>query len=136
MAYGSDTSFQLNVLGSTPQAFTDAWVDIGDEIDTAGYNTGLLWINLDIGDSTDAEIRCLAKSTIDGGVLEFEYPIETISSTSVGLEGRKLQFTTDEDQKVIKQINLNGLIPIVQLQIKAAANQTTGTIDNLWIHLI
>ena len=136
MAFGEDTSKQIDVLGATPQAVTSAWVDIGDEISAAGYNTMLLWANVDIGDSTNIRLRCLAKSTLDAGVLEFEYPIMTASTTVVGVEGRYFEWTTDEDQRQILQINLNGLIPIVQLQVKAAANQTTGTIDNLWVHLI
>lgn len=136
MAFGSDNSFQLDVLGVTPQAVTSTWTDIGTEIDTAGYNTMLLWTNVDIGNSTNIRLRCLAKSTLDTGVLEFEYPIMTAATTVVGVEGRYFEWTTDEDQLTILQINLNGLIPIVQLQIQANADQTTGTIDNLWAHLI
>ncbi|GAG85169.1 unnamed protein product [marine sediment metagenome] len=97
MAFGSDTSRQIDVLGATPQALTSTWTDIGAEIDSAGYNTMLIWANVDIGDSTNVRLRCLAESTLDGGTLEFEYPIMTAGTTVVGLEGRYFEWTTDEE---------------------------------------
>jgi len=132
----SDNSRQIDVLGDTPQALTDTFVDIGTEINTRGYNKMLVWVNIDIGDSTNVQLRALAKTTLDAGVLEWEYPIYTVGTTDVGVEGSYYEWTTDEDQLTILEVSLKGLIPIIQLQVKAAANQTTGTIDNLFVHLI
>ena len=127
---------QKDVTGGTPQALTATWADIGDEINTRGYNKMLLWVDIDIGDSTNARLRALAKSSIDGGTLEWEYPILSVSSTVSGVEGNYFEWTTDEDQRVILEISLDNLIEIIQLQVQCEADQTTGTIDNLFVHLV
>ena len=139
---GTDNCKQLNqlVVGiagvNTPLSLTDTWADTGVEIDTAGYNKMLIWIDIDIGDSTDVSLRALAQSSIDADVLEWEYPILSVSATASSVEGNYFVWTTDEDQRTILEIGLDGLIQKIQLQVKAAANQTTGQIDHLYVHLI
>ena len=133
---GTDNCKQLNVLGSTPQALTSTWTDIGSEIITAGYNKMLIWVNIDIGDSTNVRLRALAQTSLDADVLEWEYPIYNVSADVTGIEGNYFEWTTDEDQLTILEVRLNGLIPKIQLQVQCQADQTTGTIDNLFVHLI
>ena len=133
---GTDNCHQIDVLGDTPQALTSLWVDIGDEIDTAGFNKMLIWININIGDSTNVRLRALAQTSIDADAAEWEYPILAVGATVSGVEGNYFEWPTDDDERTILEIGLDGLIPVIQLQVRAAANQTTGTIDNLYVHLI
>ena len=137
---GTDNCKQINLLlvngVNTPQALTDTLTNIGAEVDTAGYNKGLIWIDINIGDSTDVTLVALAETSIDGDVMEWEYPILSVNATQSGVEGNAYVWTTDEDQKTILEIGLEGLIQKIQFQVKAAANQTTGTIDHLYVHWI
>ena len=133
---GTDNCKQIDVLGDTPQALDSTWTDIGDEIDTAGYNKMLIWINIDIGDSTNVRLRALAQTSLDADAAEWEYPILSVGATVSGVEGNYFEWTTDDDERVILEIGLDGLIQVIQLQVQCQADQTTGTIDNLFVHLI
>jgi len=137
---GTDNCKQLNLLlvdgVNTPQALTATLTDIGAEVDTAGYNKMLAWVDINIGDSADVTLVAFAETSMDGDVLEWEYPILAVNTTQSGVEGNVFVWTTDEDQKTILAIDLDGLIQKIQFQVRCAADQTTGTIDHLYVHLI
>jgi len=137
---GTDNCKQLNLLlvdgVNTPQALTATLTDIGAEVDTAGYNKMLAWVDINIGNSADVTLVAFAETSMDGDVLEWEYPILAVNTTQSGVEGNVFVWTTDEDQKTILAIDLDGLIQKIQFQVRCAADQTTGTIDHLYVHLI
>ena len=103
---------------STPQNFTDAWVDLGSEIDTRFSQRIGMWITLDINLSNNARIRLLAKHT-SGGSEEYVLPIRTVGASDVKVEPEYIEWNNDSDVLMILASDLEGLIPYVQLQIQA-----------------
>lgn len=131
---GSSNFGEVNVL-TTAQDFTDGWVDVGSEIDTRGYEYALIWTQLDINNSENCRIRALCKRA-SAATAEYEMPIYSAGTTDIGLEGGYYEWTTDEDQYSLLEINLKGLIPYVQLQILAGTvGNTAGQLEHCYVHL-
>lgn len=122
-------------LKATTQDLTASWVDIGSEIQTEGYKQLLLWVNLDINSSNNARIRVLAKRA-NAGADEYVLPIKTIGTSDVKIEDEYFEFNDDADQKMVIPIDLDNLIPWVQVQVQAGTvGATAGKIVSIYYSL-
>jgi hypothetical protein len=65
----------------------------------------------------------------DQGDVEYVLPIKTVSSSDVKIEDEYFELNDDANQNVIIEVPLNGVVPVVQFQVKDAAGGT-GTIDS------
>jgi len=120
---------------ATAQNVTSNWADLGSEIRTEGYSKLGLYLNVDINDSANIRIRALAKRE-SAGTDEYCLPIETVSSSDVKIEDEYMEFNVDADQKVILSVQLDRLIPWVQIQVQAGTvGQTAGQIDSFYYSL-
>jgi hypothetical protein len=120
---------ERQILEDTPQDFTLGWVDLGPEIDMYGYSKLAAWLTLDINNSTNARIRALAKLD-SGGTKEYNLQIKTTGASAISIENEYYEWNVDADAKTFLEIETNGLIPFVQLQIQAGAlGATPGQID-------
>lgn len=120
---------------SAAQDFTTGWVDLGSEIDMRGYTELLVYATLDINDTINARIKALGK-TESGGADEYNFIIETISSSEINMESEFMEWNNDADQLSILKIKSGG-VPFIQLQIQAGTvGATAGQIDALKINKI
>ncbi len=108
-------------LITAAQNFTDAWVDIGNEIDLYGYSGLTLFFTLDINDDSDLRFRVLGKHE-SAGTEEYLLSIKTTGAAVVAVEGLYYEFTQDSDQLIAVSISTSGELPIGQVQIMRGTN--------------
>jgi hypothetical protein len=115
-------------LNTVAQTITGSWVDLGPEIETAGYKNIGLWYSIDINDSLNVRLRMLAKTAL-GAADEYQSQIRTVTASSVCLEPEYFELNNDADQKAIISICIDNLAPVVQFQVQAGtAGATPGTV--------
>ena len=110
---------RVNILKETVQNLTAAWVNLGPEIGTDGHNAIVLWLDIDINDTTNVRFRILAKHTSGGD--EYVLPIKTETASVVNIADEYFEFVTDVDAKRVIGIALARIIPFIQVQIQAGA---------------
>lgn len=116
-------------LISAAQNLTGAWADLGSEVKTSGFQHLGLWLNVDINDSSDVRVRVLAKHT-EAHADEFSLPIKTVGASSVAIEDEYFELTDDADQKILIGVDLDGIVPVIQIQVMAGTlGATAGQID-------
>jgi len=118
-------------LAGIPQDFTASWVDLGAEIDCSGFNSLVLWVDVDANDSVDMQIRALGKHTT-AGADEYVFPIKNPSSGTVTeISPQYFEFIEDSDNEYLIPVEVDNLIGYVQFQIKAGTvGATAGQIDD------
>ena len=117
-------------LIAAPQAFTAAWVDLGDEQFVQGARFMVLWGEFTVNDSTNMRVRVLAKLE-EGGAVEYTLPIETDAAAVITVEPRLVELANDADQDMVFGWELAGAAPWVQFQIQVGAvGADAGTIDS------
>lgn len=117
------------VVKSSAQAFTTSWVDLGSEIEMNGFNTLAIWATLDINDTNNPRIRALAKLD-EGGAKEYNMVIKAVSSSDVKIEDHYFEWNADADMETLIQVDTEGLIPKIQLQIQCGTvGASAGQID-------
>ncbi|UCF50241.1 MAG: hypothetical protein JSU91_01815 [Thermoplasmatales archaeon] len=106
----------LNVLQTnffslieSPQDLTGDWADIGDEINLQGFGKLGVFLDLDINDSIDVEIRAVARFSSSGD----NYTIPNVFGVSGSYS------FTDADQKIQLIFETSGVTPYIQLQVKS-----------------
>lgn len=115
------------------QPLTAAWADLGSEYRVAGALFAGLYVELDINDSVDARVRCLAKHAL-AHADEFVLPIRTISASDVTVQDQYIEFNDDADQKMILGVDLDGVIIYAQFQVQAGTvGASAGQIDDAWL---
>lgn len=128
-------------LISSGQGITNAWVDLGPEINTSGMNRLRLWLNVTKGDGTVTTIRtrALFKHTSAGAE---EYP-SSINNTVVSA----VPYVTTMDDETFTPFavdatatrtilwNLDNTVPFVQLQISASTPGTSMTASTAYVTL-
>jgi len=117
------SSTQAETLISAAQDYTGSWADLGSQIDSFGKDAVAVWIQNDINSGANTRVRCLAKHAYST-TLEYVLPIKTVSSSDVKIRGNYAEFDVDEDNNYVISWELDGLIPICQIQISAG---TAGT---------
>ncbi len=118
----------LYLGAGSPQALTNAWVDLGPVLDVRGAQAIGLWLTLDINLSTNARVRLLV--TYIAGGPQHTLPIKTVGASAVLLEPEYKEFNVDEDRLMVVGWDLDGVVAEVQFQVMAAAvGGTAGQID-------
>lgn len=124
-----DKYLSTETVTSSAQAFTTSWVDLGSEINTHGVKTMGVWLKLDINDTLNPRIRALGKLT-KGATDEYELMIKSVNTSVVNIEGEYYEWNVDADSNDLLQIDLDYLVPFVQLQISCGTKgSTAGEID-------
>lgn len=100
------------------QTFTNLFVDVSSEISMVGYNQLKLWMAVDIGDSTDLQVRILEKHE-SGGTEEFQTTISTVGTGDVQFQPGHWELSVDADSLFTLVYRGDGCTPYVQVQIKA-----------------
>lgn len=127
------TSVSGDLLSGTPHELTNSFTDAGSEIPTDTYKTLTLWINVDIGTSTDVELRVLFKHTSAGAEEYRQIYLGNPGSNLTTVSTNDYQFDSDSDQLVKISIDVTG-VKYVQLQFQDAADGD-GQIDTLYYTL-
>ena len=116
---------------SSAQTLTDTMADLGGEITTTGYNYLIIYIEIDINDSTDVQLQALSKHT-SAGTDEYIDAIFTEGSSIIKVEPDYIQFNVDENKKYKLVYRLNGA-DYIQLQVMAVVvGGTAGQIDSCY----
>ena len=105
---------------ATAQTLTAGFVDLGDEIDVKGFTSVGIFLDVNINDSLDLQIRIIGR-TESGGADDYLLNINSTSFTSAKIRYKTgfLELENDADQKIIIEIPTGNLIPFIQLQVKA-----------------
>ena len=105
------------ILVST-QTLTASFVDVGAEIDVQGYKTLYVYLNLDINQATNVQLKALFKHTSAGaGEYFFDHSLITCPNTTAPATQNYIEFDLDADQLVVAVIPLDNGVPYVQLQM-------------------
>lgn len=117
----------MAALIPSAQTVTASWADLGAEQDVSKYRRTGIWVNLDINSSNNVRLRALAKLG-SGATLEFAPVIKTTGASDIGIVGGYYEFTADSDQQAYFEVELNGLVPIIQWQVIAGTLGVTAAI--------
>lgn len=121
---------EREVVIDSAQDLTASWVDLGSEINMHGFNSMAIWAVLDINNSNNARIRALAKLD-SAGAREYQLVIKTVGTSDVAIEGHYFEWNVDADMNTLIQVDTDGLVPYVQLQVQAGTvGATAGQIDH------
>jgi len=119
------------IISATPYELTASFADVGSEIDVRGYNFLTLWVTLDIGTSTDTEIRILHKHESAGSDEYREIYLGSPAGLVSTVNLNDYQIASDANQLFKLTINVIG-VHYIQIQAKDAANGD-GQIDYLYV---
>jgi len=116
-------------LITVAQNITAAWVDVGPEISTFGYNSLGLWFSFVLNNALDIRIRVVPKHT-SAGADEYPIIVETVGSSGavITVVPAYWEFPNATGKYPIS-VKTNGIAPYVQVQIQArVAGATPGTV--------
>ena len=114
-----------NIIDS-PQTITDSWADVGGEIETLNYSFFGAYLVLDINDSEDVEFRFRGLE-ISGGT-EYYIPLKVIKNDRVDIKDFPFRIHSDVDQNLILETQLDNIIPLLKLQVRALTVGATAGI--------
>lgn len=115
-------------LISAAQTITGSWADLGPEVGVGGAKWAGIFLNVDIDTSVNIRVRVLAKHTEDHAD-EFSLPIKTVGSSVVLVEAEYFELNVDSDQKIMLSVDLDRLVPFIQVQVQAGTVGGTPQID-------
>lgn len=111
------------------QDLTGDWVNLGDEIPTAGSRWATLWTELDINDSTGVRVRLVGRHTLGGA--DYPVPTLTIGAVAVDVQAGYFEFPLNENQNLPLGWDINGTFPFCQFQVMATVvGAAAGQIDS------
>ncbi len=113
----------VKTLKSSPQNFTGAWANYGDEIGTDGKQTIALWLNIVINDTQGARFRIIARHASGGE--EYILPINIVTASVVKVADEYYEIIPNQSAKRIVSFTLDRVVPFVQIQIKAGVEGAT-----------
>lgn len=112
---------------TTAQDVTDAWADLGTNIDVNMQDYISLFLQVDINSSEDFRIRAVANDTLSG-TDNYLFPIKTISASDVQVASAYYELSSDADQNIVLDWELNKNVPFIKFQISAGTvGATAGT---------
>lgn len=112
-----------------PQTLTGSWVDLGREFRTDRKEKVSLWLDITINDSENLRIRILGKlnlATAD----EYCLPISTVSGSEIDIQDEYNELSDDVDQKIVVNVLLEHLIPVIQWQVQVGTVGATPAVIN------
>lgn len=117
-----------NWLKETPQTLTADWVDYGTEIACGNKENFLLWLELDINDSENVQVRGRLRY-LEGYSKVFDTPNREVDAGVTKIQPDVYEYEVDADQNVPLQWQLDKAIASIQIQIKAGTvGATPGAI--------
>ena len=117
---------------SAAQELDASFTDLGPEIDMSGYNNLGVWLTVDIGTSTNVQLRILHKHESAGAEEYREIYLGSPSSNLTTINLNDYEVGTDSDQLFKINIPVSATSPIIQLQVKDDADGD-GQIDAAYI---
>lgn len=116
------------------QTLTTAFANLGGEIDMRGENQLGLWLEVDINDAEDVEIRVLHKHT-SGGTEEYrEIYLGSPAANITTIHLNDYQVASDADQLFKLNIPVSATSPYIQVQARERVNEgTDADIDTAYI---
>lgn len=121
-------------LISSAQTLTTSFADLGNEIDMRGYNQLGLWLNVDINQASDVEIRILHKHTPAGSEEYREIYLGTPGSNITIISLNDYQVGADSDQLFKINILVSATSPYIQVQAREATDGgTDADIDTAYV---
>jgi hypothetical protein len=114
---------------TSPQTVTNAWADLGSELDMTSWKRMGIWLDVTINNSNNVRVRALAKR-LANGALEYPIMIKTISATDVKLQPGYYELDSDSNQQAYFEVETNGLIPVIQWQVEAGTVGVAGATIN------
>ena len=132
---GQETLKSVDVL-TEAQTITAAFADVGDEINTHNCKALFLWVDITDNDSSDLQVKVLAKRT-KGATVEYVLPGQLVDGTAV-IDVLDEPYQLYADAKVCFKVDLDIGIPFVQIQMKAGTlgSGTDGTVDSVYAGLV
>lgn len=118
------------LVSATPYELTASFADVGSEISVDTYNWLTLWLTIDIGTSTNPQIRILHKHTSAGTEEYREIYLGSPASNITSINLNDYEVNTDADQLFKITIPVTGS-KYIQVQAKDDANGD-GQIDALY----
>ena len=119
------------LVSATPYELTASFADVGSEIYVGAYESITLWVTLDIGTSTNPQLRILNKHTSAGTEEYREIYLGSPATNLTTINLNDYEIASDEDQLFPINIKTNGAI-YMQTQAKDDANGD-GQIDALYV---
>ncbi len=117
---------------SAAQELDATFTDLGSEIDMKTYDQLGVWLTVDIGTSTNVELRLLHKHE-SGGAEEYrEIYLDSPSSNLTVINLNDYQIGADSDQLFKINIPVSMTSPYIQLQVRDSADGD-GQIDAAYI---
>ena len=120
-----------DILEGAAFEITDTLAKAGHRIDTRGVKSICIWTNIDIGTSTNVTLKAYAFPEKDSAAA-FEFPIRTVASSKANVEDELFEFSVDGDQRVVLELELNKVIPFIEIHAKDDSDGT-GQLDSLYI---
>jgi len=128
------TSVSADLLSGTPYELTASFADVCAEVETIGYNYVTWWFTIDIGSSTDVQLRFLHKHTSAGSEEYREIYLGVSGNPAPNITTINLndyEIASDADQLFKITLPVTGS-RYIQLQAKDATNGD-GQIDALYV---
>ncbi len=117
-------------LISSAQNLTGPFTDVGGEIDGRSYNSGIVYVNVDINGATDVAFKFLVKHESAGAE---EYPMDpgkwSLRDATTTSTGGIKTLDSDVDDLYAIPFEIDNATPYLQLQVGAPV--TAGTAGNL-----
>lgn len=115
-------------IGSN-QNFTTGWVNFGNAIDMSNSDSLAIAVKYTANDTTGMFIRAVGKMEDSSTADVFQLPILSSSTSTLAVYSENYTLP-DTAQNTILQMNVgaSGLVPFVQLQIKATTTGATPAV--------
>ena len=127
----SHTTDVETLVSATPYELTASFADVGAEIAVDTYNYITLWFTVDIGTSTNPQIRVLHKHTSAGSEEYREIYLGNPASNVTTINLNDYEISSDADQLFKITLPVTGS-KYIQIQAKDDANGD-GQIDALYV---
>lgn len=114
------------------QILTNSWVKIGATQNVKGYTCIGLYLDIDINDSEDVQIKIVGRRD-DDDTVEFLLPVYEVTVEGlIDYAGTYFKLSKNEDQSLIIKTNTDNLIPFIDIYVKVGTvGGTAGKIKSL-----
>ena len=111
--------YKQDLFTGDPIEITNSYQDFSDVINSKGAKSVVLWVNIDVGTSTDIDIKALAGYDRDS--VDYQFAIETVSASQVSVEPEVVR-VPDSDNKFALEFILSDAVPYIKFQVKDSAD--------------
>ena len=111
------------VIIDTPQTITETWADVGSEIPTNNFSFFTSYIDLDVNDSENVQLRY--RAVFEEGGDDYIIPLKTIKRITVKLDDFSYEVNSDTDQKFVLEEEIDDTVSFIKLQVRALTAGTT-----------